>query len=128
MEDKFEGYKSVLTDYEAENRLRAIPIDRESPSRIDLSGNDYLGLAARREEFQRDFMNRCDAAFTSSASRLLASRQKHYQQLEQLLQELYGNPALLFNSGYHANVGCISALNIKGTVFLCDKLIHASVI
>ena len=128
MEDKFEGYKRVLTDYEAENRLRAIPIDRESPSRIDLSGNDYLGLAARREEFQRDFMNRCDAAFTSSASRLLASRQKHYQQLEQLLKELYGNPALLFNSGYHANVGCISALNIKGTVFICDKLIHASVI
>ncbi len=48
--------------------------------------------------------------------------------LEDRLEELYGKPALLFNSGYHASVGITSALAVPGTLFVCDKAIHASVI
>lgn len=128
MENKFEGYKRILDKFDEEKRCRHIPADRNFPERIDLSSNDYLGLNLNSTEFQKRFLENNDASFSSSASRLLASRQYHYGKLEELLHELYGKPALLFNSGFHANTGIISALSIEGTVFLCDKLIHASVI
>ncbi|MDE6297757.1 MAG: 8-amino-7-oxononanoate synthase, partial [Muribaculaceae bacterium] len=128
MENKFEAYKEILKNYESENRLRAIPSDRRYTDNIDLSENDYLGLGKRYKEFLADFYDDNEESFTSSASRLLAGNQKCNNELEKMLQELYGKPALLFNSGYHANVGTVSALNIPGTIFLCDKLIHASVI
>ena len=48
--------------------------------------------------------------------------------MEVRLAELYGRPALLFNSGYHANTGIVSSLNIPGTLFVADKLVHASMI
>lgn len=128
MENRFKAYQEILEKFRDENRLREIPEERALSGRIDLSGNDYLGLAVRCDEFKEDFLCKCDASFSSSASRLLSARQHHYSELEDLLATLYGRPALLFNSGYHANVGCISALNLPGTLFLCDKLIHASVI
>lgn len=128
MESKFEAYENFLKTLEAENRKRSLPADRSSFDRIDLSENDYLGLGKRYKEFLNTFLSHSVAPFTSSASRLLAGNQNCYTELENRLKELYGKPALLFNSGYHANVGTISALNIPGTIFLCDKLIHASVI
>lgn len=128
MADKFDRYRDILKRFEEENRLRRIPTDRNTPDRFDLSSNDYLGLNSIMNDLQRQFLNHSDASLSSSASRLLASRQNHYLNLEKLLEKLYDRPALLFNSGYHANTGIISALNIEGTVFLCDKLIHASVI
>lgn len=130
------GYKVILEALSKECRLRSIPLagtdaDQEKgKSRlIDLCSNDYLGLAARESEFREAFMHSCpDAAFTSSASRLLSSAQRYHLMLEKALEHLYGKRALLFNSGYHANTGCISALAIPSTLFICDKLVHASII
>lgn len=131
-----DGYKVILEALSKECRLRSIPLagtdaDQEKgKSRlIDLCSNDYLGLAARESEFREAFMHSCpDAAFTSSASRLLSSAQRYHLMLEKALEHLYGKRALLFNSGYHANTGCISALAIPSTLFICDKLVHASII
>ena len=68
-------------------------------------------------------------AFTSSASRLLASDQAEYSALESLLRSLYGREVLIFNSGYHANVGAIASLADDGhTLIVADKLVHASII
>ncbi len=128
MENKFEGYRQILEKFEAEKRLRSIPPDRTEGGRIDLSSNDYLGLDSIATELYNDFWAQNGASMSSSASRLLASKQSEHSALEKLLEELYGKPALLFNSGYHANTGTISALNIPGTIFLTDKLIHASII
>lgn len=128
MENKFAGYQQILENLKEENRFRQIPHDRTSGNRIDLSGNDYLGLNSHASELHEEFLAHSDSTLSSSASRILASKQRHHKELENLLEELYGRPALLFNSGFHANTGVISALNIPGTVFLCDKLIHASVI
>lgn len=118
----------ILSTLAAQQRLRFITAPPDQPF-LDLSSNDYLGLGQRYTEFLEEFADRFhDAAFTSSASRLLSTRQKFHFLLESFLAQLYGKEALLFNSGYHANVGCISALNLPSTLFVCDKLIHASVI
>lgn len=97
---------------------------------VDLSSNDYLGLATRhdlQEAFFADEANR-RLPMTSSASRLLAAHQEEYLSLESLLETLYGRPALLFNSGYHANTGIIQALGDSDTLIVADRLVHASII
>jgi len=122
------GITEVLSSLEEEHRLRHIPEIQETGI-IDLSSNDYLSLGTRCDEYREEFLDRfSDAAFSSSASRLLSLKQKHHNALEEYLESLYGKPALLFNSGYHANVGCIGALTLPSTLFVCDKLIHASII
>ncbi len=122
-------YKSILEDFRREGRLREIPPHRAGRGLLDLSGNDYMGLAARQTMFRQGFSERFpEISMSASASRLLASDQRIFGMLENRLEDLYGRPALLFNSGYHANVGTVSALNIPGTLFLPDRLIHASAI
>lgn len=121
-------FKEILHNLQEDHRLRAIP-QVDSGIILDLSQNDYLSLGERCHEFMPEFLDRfSDAAFTSSASRLLSSRQKYHMQYEEMLASLYGKEALLFNSGYHANVGCVGALTLPSTIFVCDKLIHASVV
>lgn len=131
MTEFLEAYKGIaesLDSLKKENRFRQIPYD-SSHRLIDLCSNDYLGLGARSDEFREEFSARFhDADFSSCASRLLSRRQKYHEKLERLLCILYGRPALLFNSGYHANVGCIAALASPKTLFICDKAIHASII
>lgn len=89
-----------------------------------------MGYAADAS-LQKRFFAKIDHTaipLTSSASRLLASSQRYYQTLENRLNELYGRPALLFNSGYHANTGLISGLTDATDIILADKLVHASII
>ncbi|MDE6533717.1 MAG: aminotransferase class I/II-fold pyridoxal phosphate-dependent enzyme [Muribaculaceae bacterium] len=118
----------ILSSLSNENRLRRIP-NETGDGMLDLSSNDYLSLGLRCDEFREEFLDRfSDAAFSSSASRLLSVRQRHHNNLEEYLSTLYGKPALLFNSGYHANVGCVGALSLPSSLFICDKLIHASVV
>lgn len=120
------NYSDILKGLAEESRLRVIP--DASPRRcVDLLSNDYMGLAAQAPDFREEYLDRFgDAEFTSAASRLLSRRQKYHQLLEQTLSTLYGRPALLFNSGYHANTGVIQALAVGNTLFVADKLIHAS--
>lgn len=122
-------YEAILRQYEAENRKREIPRHHSEEGLTDLCLNDYMGLARHALEWKEEFQRRFgDAAMSASASRLLASDQNIFNSLESILGKLYGRPALLFNSGYHANTGIIQALNIEGTLWLTDKLIHASAI
>ena len=125
----YEYYIGELEALRAGGNLRELP--GEAPAGVwDLSSNDYLGLA-EDPELADAFLASTDinaAMMTSSASRLLGPRQSAYEALEGTLAELYGRPALLFNSGYHANVGIIQTLADRRTLVLADKLIHASVI
>lgn len=110
--------------------FRSIPSDMSEADVYDLSSNDYLGLATDydlRSEFLETLTPKSFLP-ASSASRLLQAAQNANASLEGLLAELYGRPALLFNSGYHANTGLISALGGPKTLFLADKLVHASII
>ena len=124
-------YTDILTKLADSGNLRSIPADSTARTDLlDFSTNDYLGLATRTD-LQEEFYAQEGALtipLTSSASRLLASTQRHYEELENLLTDLYGRPSLLFNSGYHANTGLISALAEGSTLILADRLVHASII
>lgn len=97
---------------------------------LNLASNDYLGLAADlslREEFL-DTLKIDRALFSSSSSRLLTGNFAEYEQFENSLSKAFGRAALLFNSGYHMNIGILPALCDSKTVILADKLVHASMI
>ncbi|MBM3161842.1 MAG: 8-amino-7-oxononanoate synthase [Chlorobi bacterium] len=123
-----------------DNRLRSLPDIGERSGKyiyvdgeplLNLSSNDYLGLGEDR--FLRDsFRDTCRAdgyAMTSSSSRLLTGNHRWYDELERELERLYSREAaLVFNSGYHANVGILPALAGRGDLILSDRLNHASII
>lgn len=98
---------------------------------LNLSSNDYLGLAGR-EELREEFLKELTAESflpTSSSSRLLTGNFPVYKELENELARLYGTEAaLVLNSGYHANTGILPAVATTQTLILADKLVHASLI
>ena len=101
---------------------------------INLSSNDYLGLAGNRSLIDEFYSLRTDAntmdrfAPGTASSRLLTGDLELSHELEELIATLYGRAGcLLFNSGYHANIGIIPALFGKGDLVISDKLNHASI-
>ncbi len=94
---------------------------------LNLSSNDYLGLAS-----QVPWGQLAEAAHQlglgAGASRLLSGNHDLYEALESELARLYGRAALVFGSGYMANLGIISALVGRRDVIFADRLIHASLI
>ena len=97
---------------------------------LNLASNDYLNLASDKnlkESFLDSEIFRKNCSFSASSSRSLSGNFEIYAIFEELLESLFNKKALLFNSGYHANIGVISSLNnLKNVLFLADKSIHAS--
>lgn len=97
---------------------------------LNLSSNNYLNFADNKlytEEFLNDGGDQY--SYGSASARLLTGTLPVYKELETLLCDMYGkDAALLFNSGYHANVGVNSSLAVRGDVIFSDKLNHASII
>lgn len=123
--------ENILADLGQTGNLRQFPGENDSPC-VDLTSNDYLGMASNTV-LQERFLSTVDFGrmqFTSSASRLLSHRQHPYRELEETLADAYGcgKQALLFNSGYHANTGMISAFAGTKAYILADRLVHASII
>jgi len=106
-------------------------IEINNQKMLNLSSNDYLGLASDiklREQFFDETPNEL-RIMSSSSSRLLTGNFPEYEQLESSLSQAFqGRAALLFNSGYHMNIGILPALSDSKTLILADKLIHASMI
>jgi len=95
---------------------------------VDLSSNDYLGLSQHPAIINKTR----EAALLGSgtaASRLMTGSTFLHHELEEHMAEFKGKPsALIFNSGYQANVGIISALLGKGDAIFSDRLNHASIV
>lgn len=121
---------SELQRLRLSGNLRSIPNGNADPARVDFTGNDYLGIGTDAELQEHFLSGHRDLPLSSGASRLLATNQDAYASFEDFLEQQYGQGrrALLFNSGYHANTGIVSALATKGTTIVADKLVHASII
>ena len=98
---------------------------------IDFLSNDYLGFATNETLFSKTFqllLNESVASNGSGGSRLLSGNHKLYTILEPLLATFYKvNSALVFNSGYDANMGLFSALPQRGDLIFYDEFVHASI-
>lgn len=100
---------------------------------IDFSSNDYLGFA-RSAELKKlvselEIVNvKHSTQVGSTGSRLLSGNTAFAEELENFIAHYHqAEAALLFNSGYNANLGLFSALGRKGDTIIYDELIHASV-
>lgn len=135
----FETYTEALEDLKSHSHLRTLKdyegkdekyIYFKGQKLLNLSSNNYLGLADNRE-ITKEFLEYAgaDYSFGSASARLLTGTLPVYKDLENLITSLFkSGGTLLFNSGYHANVGVNSSLAGKGDVIFSDKLNHASII
>jgi 8-amino-7-oxononanoate synthase len=99
---------------------------------VDFCSNDYLGFA-RSAELRNAINVEVEALQPinngSGGSRLLSGNTAYTEETERYIANFHNSEAgLIFNSGYDANVGLLSSLGQKGDTFICDELIHASLI
>jgi 8-amino-7-oxononanoate synthase len=95
----------------------------------DFSTNDYLGLAEAEELKNEALLYLKEHTFGATASRLLSGDYEIFHRLEEAIAALYKKEAaLLFNSGYQANVGILSTLLNKNDLVFADRYVHASMV
>ncbi len=119
---------SKLEIREQNNALRKLPIPNNL---IDFSSNDYLGFSKNKtifEETHQYLINNNSIQNGATGSRLISGNHQIYQEAEKYIAEFHqSESALIFNSGYDANVGFFSAVPQKGDLILYDELCHASI-
>ncbi len=97
---------------------------------VDFSSNDYLGFSKEGDIEKKavGLVGKEAPKNGSTGSRLLTGNHGLHGNLEGYLSELYGlEGALLFNSGYDANLGFFSCVPQRGDVVFYDELVHASI-
>jgi len=122
-----------LADQAAERQTAGLTrtlVPREpSTELLDLAGNDYLGLMRD----PRVTRAAADASTTwgagAGASRLVTGTLTLHRELELALAAFTGQPdALVFSTGYHANLGAVTALTDRDTLLVSDGHVHASLV
>jgi 8-amino-7-oxononanoate synthase len=96
---------------------------------LDLAGNDYLGLRRHPAVVAGAVAAAETYGGGAGASRLVTGTLPVHEHLEQALCDLTGAPsALVFSTGYHANLGTLTALADADTLIVSDAHAHASLI
>ena len=110
------------------NALRKLAIPSDL---IDFASNDYIGFSKNKAIFEETHQYLIDNTITqngATGSRLLSGNHKVYQDAENYIAQFHQTEsALIFNSGYDANVGFFSCVPQKGDLILYDELCHASI-
>ncbi len=129
MRARFKRLEERVAALEGSGLARSLrPLFPTGPTTAELEGreiqvfssNDYLGLAW---ELRSSWRGR-----GAGSSRLIAGDRNAHHALEEKLEELFCGPALVFPSGYHANLALMSTLFEDGDVVASDALNHASII
>lgn len=98
---------------------------------VDFSSNDYLGFSTNRAIFEQAYKILEDHKLLvngSGGSRLLTGNHSLYEIAEEKLAAFHNSEAaLIFNSGYDANLGLFGSLPQRGDVILYDEFAHASI-
>ncbi len=96
---------------------------------INLCSNNYLGLANSQYLKKAAIDAIKKYGIGSCASRLISGNMVLHEELEtRIARYKKADCALLFNSGYHANIGIVPAIVTEGDLVLSDELNHASII
>jgi 8-amino-7-oxononanoate synthase len=125
MRDLEQRIRRRLAEIDAAGLRRAL----RPPAGVDLSSNDYLGLATHPALKQRMAQAVMEDGCGSTASRLLRGHREHFSLLEHRFAAFKGTEAALyFSSGYLANLGVLTAFLEEVDVVFSDELNHASLI
>lgn len=110
---------------EKNNNLRTLKTYSEKL--LNLSSNDYLGLAQDLDLRTAFYSRYPNLPLSSSSSRLITGTSSLVESLESKLEDIYQNSGILFNSGFDANSCIIETFCDKNTLIISDKLNHASI-
>ena len=117
-----------LQQRESKNALRKLPASNDL---IDFASNDYLGFAKSEIIFDTTHQYLIDNNIKingATGSRLLSGNHNLYQITEDVVSNFHqSESALIFNSGYDANIGFFSSVPQRNDVILYDELCHASI-
>lgn len=120
--------QAKLEQRQANNALRKLPV---ANNLIDFASNDYIGFSKNETIFHQTHQFLLDKNMIlngATGSRLLSGNHVLYQETEELLSTFHkAEAALIFNSGYDANVGFFSSVPQRNDVILYDELCHASI-
>lgn len=123
-----EKLQKKLNDREKANALRKLV---NGKGLIDFSSNDYLGFSNSENIFDKthEFLVRHNIKNNgSTGSRLLTGNHSLYNLVENILCDFHRcDAALVFNSGYDANIGFFSSIPQRDDIILYDEYIHASI-
>ena len=110
------------------NALRQLP---NATSLTDFASNDYLGWSQSElifDETHQLLLDRNIKNNGATGSRLLSGNHQLYTETEDFIARFHqSESALIFNSGYDANVGFFSSVPQRGDLILYDELCHASI-
>ena len=110
------------------NALRQLP---NATSLTDFASNDYLGWSQSElifDETHQLLLDRNIKNNGATGSRLLSGNHQLYRETEDFIARFHqSESALIFNSGYDANVGFFSSVPQRGDLILYDELCHASI-
>lgn len=96
---------------------------------IDFSSNDYLGFSTQGYLHQELQLLEPSLKMGSTGSRLISGNSVLFNEIENEIAQFHdAESALIYNSGYDANLGLLSSVPQKGDLILSDELIHASLI
>lgn len=96
---------------------------------VDLASNDYLGLTAHPDVIDGGVRALREWGGGSTGSRLVSGNTAAHEDLEEALAAFVGaDSALVFSSGYTANLGVMSALAGPGSLIVSDAAVHASLV
>ena len=119
---------SKLEQRQQHNALRELPLANKS---VDFSSNDYLGFAKSEIIFDKTHQLLEARNFKingGTGSRLLSGNHEIYSETETFLANFHQvETALIFNSGYDANVGFFGCVPQRNDIILYDELAHASI-
>lgn len=93
---------------------------------IDFCSNDYLGFSKLLSTHQSPIIYHQSVG--STGSRLISGNSEYIEEVEKKIAKFHSaESALIFNSGYDANLGLFSSVPQKGDLVLYDEFIHASI-
>lgn len=120
--------QNKLQQREDQNALRKLPI---ANNLIDFSSNDYIGFAKSEAIFNQTHQYLIENKIIQNGamgSRLLSGNHSLYNETEDFIAKFHKSAdALIYNSGYDANVGFFSCVPQKGDLILYDEFCHASI-